>query len=291
VDAGITESWVMEMYWGWQNDPLIYGSRPRSSNDPYFILGMADQSGSYQRWLNMPLDSRIPNPDTDGDGQEDPILIVSPDTRFPRGSTLEEQEANPGSLFVIPNGLQPDESGYGGPWDVKLGWQRPDRGPWRWSYYWHVDGLRYYYGLDYSWPEISMSEMLLLKAEGLLRQGNPGGAAELVNLNRTAAGLAPTNAGGINTDCVPRLPDGSCGGLMEMLKWEKRLSVRFSGPFGAPWYFDARGWGDLYAGTFLHLPIPCNELVVGMGAECYTFGGPGGMGASPGSTYHWIGGG
>lgn len=38
--------------------------------------------------------------------------------------------------------------------------------------------------------------------------------------------------------------------------------------------FDGRGRGDLHAGTFLQLPIPCGELGL-VGMACYTFGGNG----------------
>jgi hypothetical protein len=108
-------------------------------------------------------------------------------------------------------------------------------------------------------------------------------------VSREAAGLGATNANGTNADGVPRRPDGSCGGLFEMLKWEKRMQVRLEGPFDAPWYFDARSWGDLYQGTFLQLPVPCQQLLyVGNGETCYTFGGSEPSSALP-STYHWPG--
>lgn len=98
--------------------------------------------------------------------------------------------------------------------------------------------------------------------------------------------LRPTNAAGFNPTCTPRLPNGSCGTLFEILKWEKRMENHHQN-FGA-WYFDARGWDDVYRGTFLHFPVPAAELQA-RGLPLYTFGGVGGQGASPGSSYAYPG--
>jgi hypothetical protein len=273
AEAGITDDWVMDMADdGWRSLSLYYmtlttqvltHASPQAS---YFILGMADQGGGYRRWLEQPEWIRTPVPGGD------PILIVTPDTRFPRGATMEAQAAAPGSMFAIQSNPAP-------------GWVRPDRGSWRWSLY------RYHGGDDYGtqggpWPAITAAEMRLLVAESMLRTGDPAGAASLVNVSRTAHGLQPTNAAGANVDCVPRLPDGRCGDLMEMLKWEKRLETFMKGAFLSSWYFDGRGWGDLYAGSFLQVPVPCSELII-VGLGCYTFGGPSGEWASPGSVYGW----
>ena len=78
----------------------------------------------------------------------------------------------------------------------------------------------------------------------------------------TSADQVATLAGaqGQGNACVPQLPDGSCGNLMETLKWEKRRDM-FMTVYGG-WYFDSRGWGDLPAGTYLHYPVPARELEV-----------------------------
>jgi hypothetical protein len=136
---------------------------------------------------------------------------------------------------------------------------------------------------------MSGRDLRLLKAEGLLRNGSLSGAADIINETRVAiGGLNGTTAAGLNTSCVPRLPNRSCGGLFEMLKWEKRME-NYHYNFGA-WYFDSRGWGDLFKRTFLHLPVPARELQV-LGLPLYTFGGPGGYanGTSPGSSYGYPG--
>jgi hypothetical protein len=80
---------------------------------------------------------------------------------------------------------------------------------------------------------------------------------------------------------VPKLPNGTCGDLLETLKREKRREL-FMTAFGG-WYFDSRGWGDLPAGTFLHYPVPAAELEVRQ-LPLYTFGG-GGPGSAPVGTY------
>jgi hypothetical protein len=221
-----------------------------------FISGMADQSGGYQTWLNKEVLARTP------------FLIITPDLRFPQGATATAQTSNPGRYIL-----------YGG----TRGHLRSDRGTWRWSFYRD-------YRLDDSPGDQGMSVLLsgrdlrLLKAEGLFRGGQLAAAAAIINETRVHNGLNATDAAGTNTSCVPRLPNGQCGGLFEMLKWEKRME-NYQYNFGA-WFFDSRGWGDLYKGTFLHLPVPARELQV-LGLPVYTFGGPGGYAefTSPGSSY------
>jgi hypothetical protein len=270
VDAGIQTSWThdMDYYEGWYNEMLDYGTYPGWAENPYFVMGMADQSGNFQRWLAQPLSSKDPNP-SDG-----PILVITDDLRFPQGATIDEQTANRGTLYAIPD------------WGIGNVWARPDRGSWRWSYYWHIESELYTYFEDFTWNEINYNEMRMLKAEGLYRQGNMAAAADLINVTRTAAGLNATDAAGTNTSCVPKLPNGNCGDLWEMLKWEKRMGHRMQGPFGAPWYFDSRGWGDLFKGTYLQFPAPCRELQVLQLLPCYTFGGSGEYAAAV-STYAW----
>jgi hypothetical protein len=274
VDGGITQDLVLHMDDGdgWSNDVLGYGTYFGWSQLAYFIYGMADQSGSFQGWNALPLYEK--NPGMDGD----PVLIVTPDLRFPRGSTLEVQRALSGRYFRV-----------NGSWETGGTWARPDRGTWRWSWYKHTRGTDYWGWSRYSQPEIRMEEMRLLTAEGLYHMGRRAEAAALVNETRVPAGLNAADAQGSNTSCVPRLPDGSCGGLFEMLKWEKRMENTFKGPMGNGWYFDSRGWGDLWKDTFLHLPLPCGEAQVLGLFPCQTFGGPGGEDAAPLSTYRWNG--
>jgi len=106
-------------------------------------------------------------------------------------------------------------------------------------------------------------------------------------MTRTLNGLNATDASGTNSSCVPKLPDGSCGDLWEMLKWEKRLQIQWKGLFTAPWWFDSRGWGDLFVNTPLEFPVPCKELQTLQILPCHSFGGAGGDMTAPVSTYRY----
>lgn len=271
VDNGIEETLELDVvdriFW----DAIRYQTFRGWQQLNYQILGMADQSGQYQIWINTPPEARNPQ-DTGGSN----FAIVTDDTRFAQGATIEEQEENPGTQFEVP------------PFSPSSMWNRPDRGSYRWSWYWNIKGYDYYYnyGEDQTMPIIEKAEMDLLAAEAHYNMGNRDEAADLINISRTANGLSATDGIGTNTSCVPKLPDGTCGGLFEMLKWEKRLETQFNGPLSMGWYFDGRGWGELYAGTQLQLPMPAGELLV-MEMPVYTFGGIGGASASPGSIYDW----
>lgn len=278
VDAGITEDYVpyYDDYGGWSLDILGYGAYPYWSQMAYFVYGMADQSGNFQEWNALPLATKHHSRDS---GAGEPFLIITPDLRFAQGTSVDEQRLNEGLYFRV--NRPGTETGYT--------WKRPDRGQWRWSWYKHTRGSDYWDDEIFDQAEIRMEEMNLLKAEGLFHNGSPGLAAAIINVTREAAGLNPTGATGTNTDCVPKLPDGTCGGLFEMLKWEKRMENTFKGPMGNSWYFDSRGWGDLWKDTFLQLPIPCGEANVLNLLPCQSFGGPGGEMAAPLSNYAWNG--
>ncbi len=278
IDAGITSDFVAnyddDTAWHW--DAGGYDTYYGWSEVAYFIWGMADQSGRFQQWNSLSLSAKSYQ-----FGDNDPVLIITPDQRFPQGNTIEEQRASDGPERYIRIQRPGVETGYT--------WARPDRGTWRWSWYKHNRFENYWDNLEYDVIEIPMVEMRLDKAEGLFYQGNLSGAADIINETRTAAGLNATDAAGTNSSCVPKLPDGSCGNLWEMLKWEKRVEATFKGPFAAPWFFDSRGWGDLWKDTFVQLPIPCGEAQVLQILPCESFGGPGGEGAAPMSTYKWNG--
>jgi hypothetical protein len=292
INAGIDQDFEIPMNGDdyntpWTNDIVNYLAFEGWQQLNYMILGMADTADAYLKWLATPVTDRNANLDLDGDGTLDPVLIRTPDKRFPQGETLDEQRCSPGTIYLIPDG---DCDGNGRvDWFALEGnnWARPDRGTWRWSYYYNYDLIENYYGDAVPWPEMTVDEMNLLAAEAHYRlAGNTmtPEAAALVNRTRMAAGLDDISDG--NDTCVPRLPNGQCGDFFEALKWEKRLQVQFRGLYGAPWYFDGRGWGELYYGTPLQLPIPAKELQ-GLGLPVNTFGGPGGDFSSPGSIYAW----
>jgi hypothetical protein len=273
VNGGITEDWTTDQAYLFNNwvgyGPLYYLGQATWQQMTPFIFGMADQSGNYQRWLSIPVSDR-----TQVFPDNTPVLFVTPDKRFPQGTTAAQQSlaANQGTFVIYRAGNA---------------FSRPERGSWRWSYYAHRASSATVAGG--TWAELSMDEMRLLAAEAQFRMGNLAAAADLINVTRVAAGLNATNSSGLNTSCVPKLPNNSCGNLFEMLKWEKRIEAWFVGPYQTSQWFDMRGWGDHYKGTPLQYPIPDRQLeVLGLGAE-YTFGGVGGQFASTGSTYAWPG--
>jgi len=275
IGNGITADLVpfYDDFGGWSLDVLWVGNHPGWGQEAYYMFGMADQSGDYQRWDALSFSSK-----SFQFGVDDPVLIITPDLRFPQGNTVDEQRLAAGTrLEMTTAGNQ------GGVW------KRPDRGTWRWSWYQSIVGRDYTLGTNFNQPEIDHTEMRLLMAEGLYSQGNLAAAATIINETRVPAGLNATDAAGLNTSCVPKLPDNSCGDLFEMLKWEKRMEIMFFGLASAPWYFDGRGWGDLYQGTPLHFPVPCQELQVLQILPCATFGGPGGAMSAPVSTYRFNG--
>jgi hypothetical protein len=260
----------------WAGDlTLWYGSLSTWQQVTLFIYGMADQSGAYQQWLAQPVLSR----DAFFNGST-PVVIVSPDLRFPRGTTAAQQAqaANRGRYIRI-------RATAAGAINNAVQFSRPDRGTWRWSQYYNnqADDVQVYN----PFPLIDYDEMRMLAAEAHFRRGELQLAADSINVTRVFNGLNATNAAGLNTSCVPKLPNGSCGNLFEMLKWEKRMETFFRGPLWVGWFFDSRGWDDLYRGTPLQLPIPAEQYsILGLGAP-YTFGGVGGTSASTGSTYQF----
>jgi hypothetical protein len=157
------------------------------------------------------------------------------------------------------------------------------RGTYRFSHYFFKR-----YGTGTTWQDgplaaMLLSEMRLLKAEGLIRLGLAPAALPLINVSRAAAGLpdvtvdGPPDAQG----CVPRQLDGDCGSLWDALRHEKRMEGL--GVSGVIAFFDARGWQELPENTMLHLPVPGAELAT-LQRTNYTFGG-GGTGSAPAPAF------
>jgi hypothetical protein len=206
--------------------------------------GMADTSGAYQAWIALPLQDRV--------GMN--VVVRTPDTRWPRGNTRAEQFANstlplPAGRYIAsrnPGEDQPDNSN---PW----GTSQYDHRRW-WSIA-NGNGVGTY-------TFVSRQEIAMLQAEGLIRTGSGAAAMALVNASRTANGLlAFTDPAGVapgETACVPRLPNGNCGTLLEAMKYEKRMETQLTGYM--QWFLDSRGWGDLVQGTSLHWPVPFQEM-------------------------------
>lgn len=222
-----------------------------------FIIGMADTTGRYQTWLQTPITQR------DGFGQ---FLIVTPDTRFPRGATRPAQQANsPQGSALPPAGLYYRNRGTGSTGDTP-------GDPWGNSPYDFVRFQQLFTSQrNGPWPAFTKVELDMLQAEGFIRRNRVAEAIPLINASRTRNGLPAIPAtSDVNTivpggtGCVPQVPQGpnfttvACGNVLEALKWEKRMESAFTGY--AQWYLDSRGWGDLAVNTPLQWPVPFQEL-------------------------------
>ena len=258
AQAGIKEDIVLDLDasqglgFAWLSQSAQY--QGWSAMTPY-ITGMADTSSGYANWLAVDRNQRVP------------FLILTPDKRFPKGTTRAEQLANsPDADAVMPSvyfrNRSPNEDTYAGNWGD--------------SFY---DYVRYRHYRQQSsigpWNWITQTEIDMLAAEALIRLNRASEAVPLVNRTRVINGLAPFPAGatadtrapaqpgGSATSCVPRTPTGAnnaleCGSLMEAVKWEKRMETIFSG--FAQWMQDSRGWGDLPVGSPTMWPVPYQEM-------------------------------
>lgn len=248
AEQGVTTTFApISNFSTWWDEIQIYGAFVNWAQMSYRHFGAADVTGGYQEWMSKPWNDRTR------------FRMVTPDQRWPQGETAAAQLANPGMYFEYYE-LQPFQVA---------------RGSYYMSFY-RDHRFDDYLDAGYTGPmtEIEPAEMWALQAEGHIRQNRPEQAAELINRSRVANGGLPpvTGAGPVpgGDNCVPKRADGSCGDLMDAMKWEKRNETRFTA-FGG-FYFDNRGWGDLDPGTALHWPIPGAELEV-LQMEMYTFGG------------------
>jgi hypothetical protein len=280
--AGITADFQVRMdpTNGWDYQWLATTLHYRDANwhqmTPY-IIGMADVSGGFEAWLAQPRDARVP------------FTIVTPDTRFPRGSTRAEQN-RPGDAddSPLPAG-QYFRNRLPGKDQAAVGWANSQYDHYRFRAF--SDATRVG-----NFPFFTRAESDMLAAEGHIRRGNFAAAATLIDRTRTAAGL-PALAGAVTsindpvpggTQCVPRIPVGpnfdttACGNVLEAMKWEKRMETAYT-TYGA-WFFDGRAWGDLPQGTAVHWPVPVQEIDARRGTT-YNLGGVGQPGGAGPSTY------
>jgi hypothetical protein len=271
---------------GWRR---IYDGGSTWHQMPAFIIGMGDVSGSYAAWLKQPLGER-------GAGNVG-FFMVTPDLRFPQGTTRAAQQAD----FKV------QDCEVAGVLSCKRYFTNRPNGSdqytgvsWGWSNYdfnrFHSWATKGDAGSPRNGPLLVFPKTVvdMLQAEGLIRKGQFSQAAALINLTRVKNGLPAITAfdatspvpGG--ADCVPKVPQlpnattVACGNMMEAMKWEKRMEESFIQY--AAWFLDERGWGDLPEGTALFWAVPYQDLQ----ARGYSIGsiyGAGlGAGNAPGSV-------
>lgn len=256
VDQGITSDWGPEGdgYNYWEDDLMLLSVDPGWARLDLQMIGMADQSGAYQQWMAAPLNKRLP------------FLIDTDDRRITGGTPTSD-----GSMAYYYTTI-PFIAGRG---------------------YYHFSNYGAYgkWGTSYEdsggygpMPVITVAEMQLYKAEGLIAEGNKQAAADIINQTRVADGQLPPVGvdGDQSARCVPRMPDGSCGNLSDALRWEFLLETYAEG--AGIYFFNERGWGWIVKDTPLEFPIPGRELQV-LQLPYYTFGGPGGEQAAPGGPF------
>lgn len=205
-----------------------------------WFLAHTDVSGNSQAWLNTPLQDRTRT------------HIVSPDARVQQGDSMSDGKY---VVYRASNSF------------------RDERGTWRQSY----NQLQRWDGAWRNEPLIIMSvdEMELYRAEGYARTGRAADAATIVNRTRVDHGeLPPVTASGVpqSDDCVPRDLDGSCMDIVGAVFYERIWET--TGFAATRDWMEMRGWGRLYPGTFVHLPVPGRELET-LNMPIYTFGGSG----------------
>jgi hypothetical protein len=252
VDAGITSDFAPiaqpDILWDdWKRlvARVRTATRPSDFGRPsYWLIGPADSTNGFVNWVATPVANRVA------------FQLRTRDRRI-QGTT---GPASPGSYAGFnQNNIF-----------------AASRGTYRFSWYFFRR-----YGTTDTWtngpqPAMLVSEMNLLKAEGLMRTGNAAAAVPLINLTRQANGQLPAvtvDGPPVEPGCVPRKLNGNCGSLWDALRYEKRIEGL--GVSGVISFFDARGWGTLPEFTILQLPVPGAELGV-LQRPLYTYGGPGG---------------
>lgn len=262
-----------------------------------FWVGMADTSGGYAAWLALSPSSRTP------------FLVVTPDRRFPRGTTRAQQAdtlnnvgtGNRGQAFANTPYFRNRPSGSdvsGDPLQISM------------YDFWRSRGYRQANRIG-PYPIMTAAEIRLLAAEGYIRNDQVALAIPLINRTRadttggntTAKGWLPALTVADTTTpvpggaaCVPKVPDAAqsyqgtrCGTLWDALKYEYRMETAYTG-YGM-WFFAARGWGDLPQNTATQWPVPFQEMdarrqpFYGFGGGGPSSAGPGNYGLFPGGVY------
>lgn len=258
-----------------------------------FWIGQADTSGSFNTYLA----NTVPSTRTQ-------ILIVTPDRRFPAGTTRAAQNTNSppaaGQPFANTPYFRNRPSGSdiaGDPLQVSM------YDFWRGRAFQQASRVGRY-------PVMTAAEIRLLAAEGYLRiptpnftqainrinvsrgdtvGGNVAGPGFLPRIPLTVVDTISVAVPGSAAGCVPKVPDAAqsyhgsrCGNIWDALKYEYRLETAYTG-YGM-WFFAGRGWGDLPQFTATQWPVPYNEMDARR-ASFYGFGGPGGSSTAAAGNY------
>jgi hypothetical protein len=226
----------------------------------YQLVGPADVSDGFVTWTNAPVEDRVPFRMTAGDRRIDGVNDPRPET-----CASAPASASCGLYFGFHQATI----------------FNPDRGTAQRSFYFYHRWGRGTSHEDGPIPIVTVAELDLLRAEGLIRLNRAAEAIPFINKTRVANGQLPAvtidGAPGVAPDCVPRRMDGSCGSLWDALRYEKRIET--AGLEGGLHYYDARGWGALPVNTMIHLPMPVVDLEL-LQIPIYTFGG-GQAGSAP----------
>jgi len=257
-----------------------------------FWLGMADTSGGYTPWLagTMPTCGRCA------------FLVVTPDRRFPQGTTRGTAVTQAGTQ--VGNSPGPGGTGQNSPipFDSTPYFRNRPPGEDQPGDAIGISQYEFYRSRVFRnanrtgvYPVMTAAEIRLYAAEAQLRVGTVAAAAALIDVSRTGKGKLSSLVTAAITDtvmrvpgvngvqgsnsCVPRIPDPAanfkatqCGNIWDALKWEYRMETAYTG-YGM-WFFAGRGWGDLPEGTALDWPVPYQE----MDSRAETFYGTGGVG-------------
>lgn len=207
---------------------------------PMRFAGMADSSGAYQAWA--------------ASSNKRAFLVRTLDGRWASGDTRAAQQASTPNNSILPRYIRNRPTGD----DVLVA----DPGE---SQYDHrrYGATQANTGIAGPYTEMSATEVAMLAAEAHIRLGNPAAAEPLIDISRLRNGLPSVVGVGNGTvpggaACVPKLPNGNCGSLLEAMKYEKRMETAFTGFM--IWFSDSRGWGDLLPNTVVEWPVPYQEL-------------------------------
>jgi len=149
----------------------------------------------------------------------------------------------------------------------------PSRGIYHYSSYRHAR-YDWYIGADYygEYPEIMSAEIDLYRAEALLRTGDLGGAAAIINAGTRTSRGSLANVAADATE------------IADAIHHERSIELLSTGS-GLP-YYEMRRENMLQAGTPLHYPVPGKQLQAA-GIDTYTFGGSSGTAGEDYSTGGW----